>query len=889
MKSKKLLSILCLLALTGCNGTTTSSPVTESSTHHHESTSPDISSTTLSEEISSSTTSSDTSSEASSSTSEDSSDTSSDLSSESSNPTIEVTLESLRDRIENSITKELTEVTRVETTSLNITTKSTKFYNNATLYSNYKTNSAGTIINNNTTYYSTIKDGRYYHVIDNKKNNTTSVEGYEISDTETGIDKITLENANKKMKSIFGIDTKTNNLTINDGTDLSNIVLQPLNYYDRNSNTDTTSIEILNLSGTVENGITTIELSYLYLLESVTSKAANVFSSEYIFNADNELTSYTLKDENYKNSYDFENYEIPADAIPITSTYSHTFSYSEELSNESATTYDLSTLTYTDFTVEAYFDKAFTEKVEGTVPLGKDIYFKVTGTPETATSDYILLSSSSESILKTNNLQMRATAKTLGDATLSFISANGIKKEISYTVALSSATAIEFELGANMPTTLEVGSTATLPGCLILPHEASQDYAWRITEGEEFATIELNTEGSWSIKATQVGTVKLYAYSTSNETIKTQEYSIEITSAESSVLDALYQGVSLSGFDSVYYLELNITLTLSPDGTGIINFGKELHWQTHEPAENDTIYTFKWTCDDNTITISEGQYTYGFEFVDDSDIFAYYSGETPEIIISSNGEISVKIGGALCTASTSHEHTYRIKDINTIEPGLFEGTLYCSECDLEPVYCNFSCESTGEQHTYMIFTAAGSQINFSEDHDLTTGKCICGASEQTEPTCDHKNHTIIDEVLTCLDCGSSFSGYLGISDNFDGETHSIYVYDIATDTNFNIDNIPHSFENGECSICGAIEKTTPTCSHDSYEISDVVKTGPWTTTAKITCNDCGETYSGNLFIDDNGNGTHYIELYDSAKDVQIQGDASHSFDAEGNCACGATK
>ena len=208
--------------------------------------------------------------------------------------------------------------------------------------------------------------------------------------------------------------------------------------------------------------------------------------------------------------------------------------------------------------------------------------------------------------------------------------------------------------------------------------------------------------------------------------------------------------------------------------------------------------------------------------------------------------------GATKQAEETCEHEYATK---------YDATNHWEECSK----CGFIKANSIAEHAY--------------DEN---GKCKCGATKQTEETCEHTYTTKQDETYHWEEC--SKCGFIK------ADSIAEHAYD----------------ENGKCK-CGAIKQAEETCEHEYVTKYD--ETNHWE-----TCSKCGFIKANSIAehaYDENGkckcgatkqteetcehtyttkqDETYHWEECSKCGFIKADSIAEHAYDENGKCKCGATK
>ena len=111
---------------------------------------------------------------------------------------------------------------------------------------------------------------------------------------------------------------------------------------------------------------------------------------------------------------------------------------------------------------------------------------------------------------------------------------------------------VESITAAASPSTLKVGERANLTADVSPSTAANSEVEWMIEEGSEYAKLE-NTNGSWNLKATGAGTVKVKAVAKDGSEVKSNIVTVTIEPADSGVTAARTQlGSAITSAEKKY-------------------------------------------------------------------------------------------------------------------------------------------------------------------------------------------------------------------------------------------------------------------------------------------------------------------------------------------------
>ena len=592
MKNKKLLSLLCLVALVGCGTPSTSSynnqPSSPASSSAVAPSSPVSSST---EEVNSSTASSSSSSSSSSSTT----------------PIVESKINALKERVANGTSGTLKKADFVQTSLGAASSKrmSTSFYSNVMFQET-------TIGYNTESAYKAIKDNRYYEVKTDAYDNTT-LESKKIVEEVVNDNEITLEEANNNIKNYATHATLSNAFGIT--TSFEGIVNGIFNEYNEEQCYDIRFETSYSAFDANEGKVTS--LSYVKAIYNPTFGDTKVFkySAEFNFNSNDELGSLRMMQAQYNPAaFDVDNGCLEAGYLATSTTiYDYSFEYGELEEN---TDFNIDDYVYTDYEIKFYktreeeynyttseYDYIYSDEITDfsiELETGTTLYMQVTGTPETATDDKPVLVELSEygAINKYVGSSFEEfTFQKEGEVTLTFESAKGIQK--SYTFKTFAPTPESITLFSEIESTIAVNQEIYLPNCEIAPSNASQEYKWEILSGSEFA--KLNFDGyKYTLKGIAAGEVVLKASSIANPEVYT---TCEIEILDNLSEEELKEKLTTTSW-GVKFRSLVYQLSLSNYGTGVINFGKE------SDDGLEVTFTFNWELDYSTsiINVTKGEW-----------------------------------------------------------------------------------------------------------------------------------------------------------------------------------------------------------------------------------------------------------------------------------------
>ena len=640
MKNKKLLSLLCLVALVGCGTkTSTSSTNNQPSSPASSSTvapSSPVSSTT---EESSSTASSSSSSSSSSTTVDSSSSSSTTVDSSSSSsttvdssstnvdttpiiPSVQSKFDTLKEKVANGITGTLKSAEYVQSSlgSSSRTNVITNFYTNVSTQEKIGGYSGGTV-------FKTVKDGRYYEVETSEYGNST-VTGYKVVDEVVNENEITSEEVENNLSN-YG--TSMSSDTFGAANSIDGIVNGIFNTFDAENCYDIRFQSSYNKFDSEEAEVSSLSYVKLSYNPALDDTKVYKYSAEFNFNSNDELGSLKMVQSKYSPAaLDTDNGCLEAGYLPESTTvYEYAFEYGDLEEN---TDFNISDYIYSDYTVKFYetlsetynpstYEWEYTYEDEVTdfskeFETGTTLYVVVSGTPETVTTDKpILKDISVEDGIDAypGDSVTEFTFEKAGEITLTFESAAGITKE--YTFKTYAPDPLFIEADGDIPASISVNQEIELPTCYVEPENAEQDYTWSIVSGNEYAEISFDeaSHSQWysayTLKGIAAGEVVLRATSIVDETVYT-DYEIEVLdplSEEELSAIILDSNWGYNNYGQIYSLDFK------DDGTAVANFGKEYY-----PDENgnrvlpsvDATYTFDWVLDysNSSLTVSNGEW-----------------------------------------------------------------------------------------------------------------------------------------------------------------------------------------------------------------------------------------------------------------------------------------
>ena len=285
-----------------------------------------------------------------------------------------------------------------------------------------------------------------------------------------------------------------------------------------------------------------------------------------------------------------------------------------------------------------------------------------------------------------------------------------------------------------------------------------------------------------------------------------------------------------------------------------VNFGN--HKWVYSYYNNGTKCTKQMWCQRCGITRAlSGEHTYVTKYDETnhweacSRCGAIKTDSKEEHMYDENGKCKC---GVTKQAEETCEHEYATK---------YDATNHWEECSK----CGFIKANSIAEHAY--------------DEN---GKCKCGATKQTEETCEHTYTTKQDETYHWEEC--SKCGFIK------ADSIAEHAYD----------------ENGKCK-CGAIKQAEETCEHEYVTKYD--ETNHWE-----TCSKCGFIKANSIAehaYDENGkckcgitkqieetcehtyttkqNETYHWEECSKCGFIKADSIAEHAYDENGKCKCGATK
>ena len=672
MKNKKLLSILCLVALTGCSfsNSTSTNNQTPSSPASSSTVAPSSPVSSSTEEVSSTNNSSTNTSTENSSTVDSSSTTPSSPSTPSSpveESTPVVTPSTADDEMQKAMAAvaEATtyeedlvafEFAKTSSSNSNVERKSAEFHSNYTEYTDSRetTNYSGETTVTVNKSFRTVENNRYYEVATNASDSAnptiTSVNGYDIvEETVTPAEKTQAE-----VDVALGFASGTVD-GFGMAKSLEALFAGAFENYDSEFSYGI-AFEKQYTSATSSNFVYS-SISYYTEPTSEWSTTVYKYTSEFTYDDAAKVTGVTfIQDTFYGVNYDFEAHTPIAAA---NSSYKWTYSFEFGEKTESEKPYNVSSLLLTDYEVKSYRDSARTEEATE-FEMEDNLYFSFIGTPETATADLPIIESIvGDSICYTSagSSPLYIYLSNAGTATFTFVSAGGIRKSIEITVKAPAPTGISFN--ADMPTVVPALVVVALPECNIAPYGADKSYEWKVVEGNEFAEVVYSEDtGLYSVKGVAAGIAKLQANSKVDPTIVTDVYEVEIvspkTEAEMNTIITTTDWAFNDG--TIYHAAFNT------DGTAEIVLGKDGYYDSNSNRvdnEEPTKFTFNWSLDYNncSIVITNGTWVNRLEKGE------YSSWTDPVITPSLLGEkININFGGsynfdfvAAMTAEQLHE------------------------------------------------------------------------------------------------------------------------------------------------------------------------------------------------------------------------------------------
>jgi len=624
MKNKKLLSVLCLLALVGCELTPTNSSSNSSSVAN--------SSTSSSSPVTSGSTTSNSSSSSSNGPAV--------------RPELDTSVEGVKELIlsgvEGTLKSASFETIGLYPNDAGVLEANRRdieehfFYKNALVKHQKRVNLNEStddelVYNSHDTVYSVVKDGRFYEFQTSANDHTyDSLFGYEVVETPVDSSQKSQEEVNNTLSSYstFGY-----NGYFGRADNLANIALS---IFGNQVYIEGKSLQVeANAEYVGDTTAINASISFVTEHDSMSGVRPNIYEADYSFDNDGNLVSIAFSQYVYDPvSYDAENHAFKDEVVLSSGTYyNYDFSYGE-LEDEATPAYDIDSMTLTDYSFKLYtnyeydsnYNKVYKDELVGnTVFAGSTVYLDYTRTPETAVVDEIYLVSSSNEQVSSPSTGYGVDQfyfKAAGDVTFTLSSANGVKKQVSFTVVNPPVESISINsYNGEVPETLAKNTTASLPVCNVQPSSADRGYEWIITSGEEHASLSFDADAvsysnsGWTITALSAGTVTVQARSTADNSITTEVFEIEVVEPlNAEELKAALTGKpwAANNYGVVYGLTFNET-------SAVINFGCETVWDrtTYEQitATEPTTYTFDYSIDAETgnIAVTNGVWSYGLE------------------------------------------------------------------------------------------------------------------------------------------------------------------------------------------------------------------------------------------------------------------------------------
>ena len=491
-------------------------------------------------------------------------------------------------------------------------TKTAYFYSNYTEYENARYASYGNEIEK---VFRTAENGRYYEVTtdvtDPEAETITGITGYEIVDEVLNpYSEMTQDEVDAELGFASGT---TDGFAL--ATSLEALWECAFENYDAEYSYNLSATKTYSSAGVTDYVYSSI--SYISEIPSSWGGAPSVYCYTIDLGYDaNGKVNYALftqdSYDSYSENYDFDAH-MPIDAPSSSYFTEYTFEFGEL--TEGVAPYTMSDIIFSDYTVKTYTDYAHTNETT-TFSVGEYIYFAFEGTPETACYEKPILESIEGDKITWSSAGSSVnyiSTSSAGSATLTFVSAAGIRRSIDVTVKAPTPTSISFN--GNMPSVLAVNGTEALPYCSTQPYQASNKHNWTIVEGADFAEITYDADSDTHyIKGLAAGIVKVQAYALDDETIVTPVYEIEVTEPKSEAeLNTILTTTNWAVNDGAIY-----NLSFNTDGTGVIDFGFErtYDWEVgYIDATEKTLYTFNWELDyaNGAFIITEGTWAYRME------------------------------------------------------------------------------------------------------------------------------------------------------------------------------------------------------------------------------------------------------------------------------------
>ncbi len=658
-----ILSILCLIAMTGCDFSSTSSSTNKSS------------SSSLSATSSLTTSSSTTSSSSSSS-----STSTIDFGNLDTNGLIDL----LKKSAEKGVAGTLTNITLEKNLGYSKSTATTTFYKNSVHTSTVDDNYGPSAT------YKTISNNRYYEIED--EDGSLSLSGYKIVDGEASSSlEISNENAvanisnysNSLVSTGFGLGISIENI--------ANCIFYNMtegNIYQLTINYPSIDAEEVTLS----------YLSYIRNEDFPNYSTLNGYSAKFIFNTSRELIGLNLTQSRYDcTTFDYITGEFTQEPeVQNEYTYNYALTYGEKTS-ETAPAYDLSSLIANDYTVTFYqtqeyvgYDPVTYEGIyeyKDEIAPGSDVenlsyvYPVVTFSPSTASCDtlkysYVSLEGAIYNAKVGNNVLDYIEFTKPGEIEFTFISAGGVEKTYSFNVYAPNPEYIEVD--EELPSILPVNSSIYLPSCYIEPYAASQDYEYVIINGSDYATITYDPDyqagwgdpGAYKLTATAVGTITLRAVTKADSNIY-KEFEINIIEPLSE--DELNSRLINNEWGYSQWGEI-INASFNDNNTGYLDFGKETYYGADGSvtAENNTTFNFSWSINYSTGTLNITDETW-YNRAENGTFIAYnFDYATIDLV----GRSFTFVFNIVYT-----EYNYSYTEEYTFYPALDNTTLQTELCD----------------------------------------------------------------------------------------------------------------------------------------------------------------------------------------------------------------
>lgn len=256
------------------------------------------------------------------------------------------------------------------------------------------------------------------------------------------------------------------------------------------------------------------------------------YSFELFLSSNDELLSFDFNKKVYdSNGYDFDSHKIKENGtIYSEESISSTLSYETRLSSSSSFSIDELFLTSYDVVLK---NKA-TGEIGTSFEVDTTLSFEY-GTnyaPETAypSIDPLIFVSSSNNDVVSLNENNELVCLSAGNATLTFSSSNGVEKNVEVNVTFSGITGIELDSSIKAISKLKVGDSVSNITATTIPNLDSQPYTISITDGNEYASLTKEADGTYTLVGIQAGMVTITASTTYGDSTFTDTHTLEIYS-----------------------------------------------------------------------------------------------------------------------------------------------------------------------------------------------------------------------------------------------------------------------------------------------------------------------------------------------------------------------